>query len=510
MFAFFAVVAVPLLFHQGRDQWFFLDEWGVMQRDVSLDGFLRPHNEHLVAFPALVYRVLFKFVGFNAYWPYQAVVIGFHVAAVTLLRQVMLRADVRPWIATACAVPLLVFGSGRQDVLWAFQMTFTGALALGLAHLLLADHPGRVGWRDAAGLAFGLVAVASSAVGVIMVGAVGLAMLVRRGWKVAALHVVPLAVVFLTWWWFRGRGAYEAPSGLRAALEFSADGVAHTFVRIGQVRGMGLILGLAVVAGLAEGVRRFGLVPMVRRAALPLAVAVAGVAFVAVTGFARAGRTGNDIPQATRYVYLIGVMTVPLLAVAVDRLADRSRLLGGLALLPLLVGIPGNVQALRPNTFEQFTLGREDFVLVAVHLPAMRQLPPDHQPFSLFEGGVTAGWLQSALAAGKFPEPPEASAQQRADMAFDLSITHGPALAPGDGCRPLTGEVEVVLERGQSLLFQGDALEVQLRAEGATSRSRRFRGEGPQAVRALAGPLDLVVRPAQGGAVELCAIRGGT
>ena len=42
----------------------------------------------------------------------------------------------------------VLFGAGAQDILWAFQITFTGALVFGLVQLLLADHDGPVDRRD--------------------------------------------------------------------------------------------------------------------------------------------------------------------------------------------------------------------------------------------------------------------------------------------------------------------------------------------------------------------------
>ena len=72
--------------------------------------------------------------------------------------------------------------------MWGFQVTLTGSLFCGLAHLLFADHDGRSSGRDVFGIALGAIAIMSSAVGVAMVMGVGAAVLIRRGWAAALLH----------------------------------------------------------------------------------------------------------------------------------------------------------------------------------------------------------------------------------------------------------------------------------------------------------------------------------
>src|SRR5262249_39373515 len=159
----------------------------------------------------LVYRALWWLVGLRHYWPYQLCVVALHLAAAVLLRAVMRRAGVHPWIATAAASLFAVFGAGRQDIVFAFQMTFTGALTFGLAHILLADHDGPFDRRDLIGIGFGLLALMCSGVGVTMAVAVGIATFVRRGWRMALVHTAPLAAVFLLWSATFGRDAYSGP-----------------------------------------------------------------------------------------------------------------------------------------------------------------------------------------------------------------------------------------------------------------------------------------------------------
>ena len=144
--------------------------------------------------PIVVYRVLWQVVGLRSYVPYVGLAIVLHLVAAALLRVVMRRAGVRPWTATLAASVFVLFGAGAQDILWAFQITFTGALVFGLMHLLLADHDGPIDRRDWLGLGAGLLGLMCSGVAVTMVIVVGIATLLRRSWRVAALHTVPLGV----------------------------------------------------------------------------------------------------------------------------------------------------------------------------------------------------------------------------------------------------------------------------------------------------------------------------
>ena len=142
-----------------RTQWFFADEWEFLSaRGVNVHDLLRAHYGHWVAVPVVVYRALWEVVGLRSYLPYAGLAIALHLVAAALLWVVMRRAGVSPWIATVAASVFALFGAGAQDVLWAFQITFSLALVLGLVHLLLADHDGP---RSTAGTGSGSVRACS-------------------------------------------------------------------------------------------------------------------------------------------------------------------------------------------------------------------------------------------------------------------------------------------------------------------------------------------------------------
>lgn len=190
VFAVVVAVAFVLETYLGRRQWFSRDEWAFLaDREIGDPGDLfRDHNTHWTTLPVVAYRLMWHVFGLRTYAPDAAMAVASHLACAVLLRVVMRRAAVGAWTATAAASLFALFGSGESNVVWGFQIAFTGALALGLGHMLLADHDGPLDRRDVLGIAFGVGSLACSGVGIVMAGAVTLATLVRRGWRVAAVH----------------------------------------------------------------------------------------------------------------------------------------------------------------------------------------------------------------------------------------------------------------------------------------------------------------------------------
>src|SRR3954453_14995528 len=127
------MVALVALVWFARDMTFYHDEWAfILQRDLSFDGLLKPHNEHLSATLVLLYRVLIGTVGLGSYWPYLAVTFALHVAVAVIVYVVVRREAGEVWALGAMAVVLLL-GSGGDDILWAFQSPTIGAWAAGRA-----------------------------------------------------------------------------------------------------------------------------------------------------------------------------------------------------------------------------------------------------------------------------------------------------------------------------------------------------------------------------------------
>lgn len=209
-------VAFAVLLFLGSRQWFISDDWFALYERrvlatsgsfplVDIHSLLAPHNGHWITFPVLIYRGLYSVFGLRTYVPYIAVALAAHVAVANVLWRIMCRVGVDVWIATALACIYLALHSGSESILWAISLATTGALLLGLLQLYLATVPGPFSIRDGAAVGFGIASLMFSGVSVTMTFVVALAVLIRRGWRLAAAICGPQVAVYVVWYLIWGR-----------------------------------------------------------------------------------------------------------------------------------------------------------------------------------------------------------------------------------------------------------------------------------------------------------------
>lgn len=484
VFVAFVVVAAPLvLFHYGAYHWFLRDDFVFLaEREGRVPDLLAPHGgSHLVALPRLTYLVLWQVVGLTSYVPYQAVVVAYHLAAVVMLRVVMRRAGVGAWMATAAAGIMVLFGPGSQNIVWAFQISFTGSLAWGLAHLLLADHDGPIGRRDVLGLLAGLLAVASSGVGVTMVAVVGLAVLLHRGWRAALFHTAPLAALYGAWVLTSDAetGSTLGRPSPRILLSWVLDALEATFLGMAHFRVLAVVMVLVLLAGsaLAWGPwRDEGLRATARRQSMPLALFAGSILFAATTGIGR-WQFGLDGAGASRYVYLGAALTLPLVAVAAQALAGRWRALGPALVVMFLIPIPFNLSAFEPEAFgPAYMRQREHVLTTAVRMPFARDVPGDVQPIpDVFSSdSVTMSFLLGAAARGDL---------DRSTGPLDEATTNEFRVRLGVAARPRTGppsfDCQTVDQRIRLRPEEGDVFHITGPVRIATQEGNSKRASGP-------------------------------
>jgi hypothetical protein len=496
-FAAVEAAAVPLWLVLARSRWFFSDEWDFLagRRAGDLGDLFRPHNEHWSTLPILAYRLLWWLVGLRSYLPYVALLVLLHVTAAALLRVVMRRAGVDPWIATAAASAFALFGAGYQNIIWAFQIGFTGALVFGLTHLLLADHDGPIDRRDWLGCLAGLAALLCSGVGVTMVVIVGVATLVRRGWRVAVLHVVPLALVYVAWWAIIG----NVPLGhgrvsLVELARFVRNGVQGVFGALGQLTGVGLALGVLLVVGLALAWAPLSGAQFRRRAAAPGAMLLGMIVFLGISGVGRIGFLGSEYARASRYLHLSAALTLPAVAVAADAVARRWRLLLPVVLLLLIVGIPGNIQVLADYTHDQKQAQSDyrELMLAFPRIPAARQVPRTVRPErSTFDSraSVTIGWLLDGVASGRIPNPGKITPALAAANTFRLAFLQTGTASRRKECQTISRPITRHLEKGEAISIRGWNLRVTSAAGASAGTSLVLDPEDGSSLMDVYGPL---------------------
>jgi hypothetical protein len=497
-------LALPFYLYVGRHRWFFFDEWDfLVRRDgADLGDLLRPHNAHWSTVPILVYRLLWRVIGLRSYVPYQGLLVLLHVSVAALLRTVMRRAGVNPWIATAAASLFLLFGVGFQNILWAFQIGFVGALACGLVHLLLADHDGSVDRRDWIGLLAGAIGLMSSGVGVTMIVVVGLATLLRRGWRVALLHTGPLGGLYLLWWLTVARDAPGSRfgAGIDEIGRFIWTGMTVAFDRMGQVRGLGAVLGIVLVVGATLVWRERRDARLWERIAAPASLFAGALVFLSFSAVGRAGTYGADFVRASRYLHVVAALSLPAVAVAADAIVRRWRTLTPMMVVLLLVGVPGNVRVLVDldrkgdvsdravfHRFYRRTLLAAPRVPVASEVPAWVQLEPT------FARGVTIGWLRHGLASGRLPDVRPIDERTEANLTLRLALHQLVRSSPKRVCGRLSAPRELELNKGESLEIRDGGVRVVLLTENGRSQGFVYVPEDGATLEALAGPLRLRV-----------------
>jgi hypothetical protein len=480
--------------------WFLVDDWDFLsQRSIGNAGDLfRPHYQHWVTLPVIAYRFVWWLVGLHSYAAYQLFVVIAHLAAAALLRVVMRRAGVGPWLATGFAVVFVFFGSGAENILVAFQITFVGALAFGLTHLVLSDHDGPLGRRDWFGLAAGFAGLLCSGVALTMIGVVGLTALLRRGWRIALVHTVPLAVAYLVWSVAAPPGQstvdYRAQS-VSEIVRFTSIGIQAMLGGLSGVRGLGIVTAALLVVGLSMFVARNGLAVVRGPCSATFALLVGALAFLVFTAVFRAGQggllrffltTGAERARQSRYVYLVAAMALPALALAAETLIHVWRRAAFAVAALLVVALVGNV--VRLHSFTAVHASR-NLVLTAPHLPIARQLPRTAEPTQ----GLQIGWLLDQLPTGSIPSPPELSPTALATYALELGLVRTPRAVHAP-CTRLQEPVYRELSAGQTLTVkQGGAVVTYVPLDGASSARLPVREGG--SVTPLV-PLRVAIAPA--------------
>jgi hypothetical protein len=296
-------------------QWFMLDDFAfLMKRTVTLVGpesLLRPHNDHWVTIPILLYRSLFHLVGLH-YLPYGLATIGMHLVSCVFFALLLRRLGADPWVVVLMVAMTAFLGPGALDILWDFQMGFLGALALGFVCLWLVERTDPIPrWP----VVFWVVLVASlmfSGAGVTVVAWVAAYTWFRRGLRPAVVVAIVPTIVYVAWFSTYGRNSEPAPpTPAGRILPFVLRGLTSGWDAMLPVPHLGLLV-LVVTAAAAVLARRH---PGLR--------ALAGASLVALVLFylllaVRRGGWGVASAASTRYLYIGLVLTLPGVALALQ------------------------------------------------------------------------------------------------------------------------------------------------------------------------------------------------
>jgi hypothetical protein len=325
-------------------QWFFFDEWAFLKLDGP--GLFDPHVGHWSTSPLLVFEALRATVGLHSYYPYAAAVTIVHLALAHITWRVLLRSGANPWISTAMVTVLIFFGVGAENILWAFQIGFLGAMAIGLVAFFLASNEQVSRRRLVAIIAISLFSLTWSGTAIPIVAATFLVLLRSQGWRKAAIYLVANLTVYIAWYTRFAIGSPNNPDS-------GGFGLHKIFINIPEFLGVMLLFGwdkilpvpLLAFALLAAAVV-WAIRSMVRTRSLDvvfpaITLAIAAIIFAVLTAFSRAVFS-IGAAASSRYIYALFLLLLPLLAVALTRLVSHwSR---GTVVACLLVGLIAGYQ----------------------------------------------------------------------------------------------------------------------------------------------------------------------
>jgi hypothetical protein len=324
----------------GRHLWFFSDDWNILAR--YHDGhLLEPFNGHLSLVPAGIYAALFHTVGLGSYWPYR--VVGFvGIAALGGLTYRYARPRVGPWPAVAAATTIVWGSGGVTNLMFPFLVNFSLPIALLVAIWLLFDRrSARADLLASLCLAVGL---ATSGLGVLALGAVG----VELAWSRAPLRrwltMAPPAILWGIWYVghrIDAPGSHGFRSVASYALRMLWGGC--TALAAGWKPG-GVVVAIGVVALVATAGLRWH-----RLDARALGALSAPLLFAGLTAFSRLHVVPAIPPDELRYRWTVAagiVLAVVCLwprasegsAAAVRRWSPTQQAAGAVAVVAIVAG----------------------------------------------------------------------------------------------------------------------------------------------------------------------------
>jgi hypothetical protein len=445
-------IAFFVLVRLGRNYWFYSDDFGLLvRRWRSGDGLFRPQNGHWSTLPLLAYHFLYWAFGLN-YGPYQLCTIVMHLTLAVLLRVIMRRAGVSPWFATITASVFVLFGPGRQNILLSVQISMVGSLLFGICHLLSADHDGPFTRRDAVGLVCGALALTASGIGTVMVIIVGLAVLFRRGWRMAALHTAPLALMYGAWCGAE-RNWLTIPfpdNPLKYALQWNVTGERGVFIAIGNYRAVAIALAVLLVVGLVIAWRPLDLAELRRRAAAPAALLLGAPVLFAIVSSQR--YWAGNVAASSRYVSMATAFTLPALAVAAQAVGRHWRRMAPVVGLLIVSAVPANIGKFPdPKLAARLSANGLDFhgpvgrfayekqiTLGIAYSPLADQVSRKLQPqiASSRAKDPSVGFLVDARNSGRLPTQPALTTSRSDEIVVRLGVEQLAAVPPSDvNCR---------------------------------------------------------------------------
>ncbi|MBV9950947.1 MAG: hypothetical protein JO291_03275, partial [Acidimicrobiia bacterium] len=294
-----------------------------------------------------------------------------------------------------------------------------------------------------------------------------------RGWKVAALHTVPLAVVYCVWALIEHPATTATGYGyptIGDVAEWLRSTATGTFTSLGRFDLLAIALAVLFIVGLffawrprEGGWRR-------SRVALPLGLLVGLLAFSLSSVLGR-WPFGTDFSRASRYLYVAAGLALPAIAVAADEVARRWRVLTPVVMALLLIPIPFNLDGFRDDVFfgRRYFDSEERLITTAVRMPFAREVPRGVRVVrDPYLQDVTIGWLLAAEKGGRLhPSTGPVSEREANELRVRLGVAEWLSGSPPGHCRKVRGALMLQPAKGASYVIRGP---VDISTVGANGR----------------------------------------
>jgi hypothetical protein len=335
----FLLLGAALLVYIGRNQDFFFDDWAFVLPDAG-QNINAPHVGHWSATPTVAFLALRNIFGLENYLPFLALALVAHLTLAHLIWLVMVRVGANGWIASFLSGLFVLLGAGSENILWAFQFGFVGALAVGIGALLVVQE-GRLTVVRAAVCALLLTwAVTFSGTALPVVGVVALVLWARHGIRNTLLVLATPVSVYLVWFLVEGRTRPGStvtvdkgiPRTIIDTLQYAGSMFVDGLQKVVPIPFFGAVFTVVVLVWfVASGVRRH------TRSFAAYALVVGAAVFALLTGYSRSDG-GIEFASSSRYVYLIVALLLPAFALAASWAVahDRTRLVAALSVISLL------------------------------------------------------------------------------------------------------------------------------------------------------------------------------
>jgi len=468
----------------GQKLSFLLDDWGyiVLRRGSDFENWVRPDNEHFVAGPVTVWKLLIATFGIDSMLPYKIVSTALFLAGVWFLF-LWCRRRVGEWVALIGMVALLFCGAAFDDLLWFASITFLGSTLGGLGMLVALDRQDRTGDRLAClGLTVSLV---FSSLWVAFAAGAALDVFLRRRerpWLARVFIFALPAAIYVAWWIGWGHEAESALSlhNIVRSPAWVFDSIAGALAALlglaipaeGITQPNGLDWGRPLAAALIPlALWRLWKMPRVPRS-LWVVIAIALVYWF-LGGFdVKPGR----VASASRYQYTSAAFVLMIAAGLLDGVRFQRRLL-----IPALVVLAAAVVPNMVFFHEAYESYRRTSQIERADLAALEIARPRVVPgFRIEEADADTGYVPVEASAyfetrdedgsPAYDEAELAAAPEHARVPGDkvMAAALGVTLAPGKtgrACHPAPldeGSLVLPLDRGGASLMATKPLQLAL------------------------------------------------